>query len=80
MKQILFILFSFFLCLKIAEAQSPTYADIPGPGNVLVVYKTPIDTSDSLGIISEQVKNYYVNARNIPAGNICPSQNFFISN
>jgi hypothetical protein len=66
MKHLILFSFFFILCCSIAEAQTPTYAGIPGPENVLVVYKIPNDTTDTLGVISEQVKNYYVNARNIP--------------
>jgi uncharacterized protein (TIGR03790 family) len=71
MKNLLF-LFSilFILCISFADAQSPTDAGIPESQHVLVVYKQPIDENDSLGLVSEAVKNYYVSARNIPSSNI----------
>ncbi|NCS89222.1 MAG: hypothetical protein GW789_10840 [Ignavibacteria bacterium] len=61
MKQ--FLLFSFlcFLCYTLAEAQ--TYANIPGPENVLLVYNLNSGVSDS-------VKIYYRDVRGIPASNI----------
>jgi hypothetical protein len=43
-------------------AQTPTYANIAGPENVLVVYKS----RDS---VSTAIANYYMSARNIPAEN-----------
>jgi len=61
MKHFSFLCFFFLLCFNIAEAQ--TYANIPGPENVLVVY-------DSLNQVSIDIKDYYQNARNIPASNI----------
>lgn len=63
MKQFLIVILALvFYCNKIA---AQTYANIAGPENVLVVYNTNSDTS-------QYVKNYYVNARNIPGSNICP--------
>jgi len=65
----LFVLFFFFLLYyNVTEAQ--TYANIPGPENVLVVYKVPTSFQDTLGRISDSVKTYYVNARGIPAVNV----------
>jgi len=63
--KLFFQLFS-VLALYIMSAnaqQPPTYADPPGPENVLVVYNTLSDTS-------ELIKNYYITARNIPAVNV----------
>ena len=68
MKQALLLLFSFLLYCNIAKAQ--TYAGSPGPENVLVVYKAKENPQDTLGMISDSIKNYYVNARQIPAVNI----------
>ena len=68
MKHFLFSILFLFLCFNVAEAQTPP--NIPGPENVLVVYKVPVDTTDSLGMISVAIKNYYVNARNIPGSNV----------
>ena len=50
--------FCFFslLCYNIAIAQTPTFADPPGPEHVLVVYNGNSTLSDS-------VKEYYKNAR-----------------
>ena len=59
MKKLYFFIVSLFLCYNIAEAQTPTYASVPGPENVLVVYNSLSDTS-------KLVKYYYVNARGIP--------------
>ena len=64
MKHILLLCFFFLLCYNVIEAQ--TYANIPGPENVLVVYKVPTSFQDTLGRISDSVKTYYVNARGIP--------------
>lgn len=61
MKHLLFLSLFLFLCSIIAVAQTPP--NIPGPENVLVVYNSNSDTS----IL---IKNYYVNARNIPGKNI----------
>lgn len=61
-KFLLFILF-LLLCNKLTEAQIPTFADPPGPEHVLVVYNGQSDTSGF-------VKDYYVDARNIPAINV----------
>ncbi len=63
---LIFVLF-FILYCNITEAQ--TYANIAGPENVLVVYNS---INDSLGWISDSVKTYYQNVRNIPSVNICP--------
>ncbi|MDP2304170.1 MAG: hypothetical protein Q8N03_17310 [Ignavibacteria bacterium] len=57
-----------FLCISNTKAQ--TNANIAGPENVLVVYKTPEDSTDQIGIISQNVMLYYKNARGIPASNI----------
>lgn len=55
-----FIVFCFFflLCYSLAEAQ--TNANIPGPENVLVVYRAPVDESDTL---SKAIMEYYVSAK-----------------
>lgn len=45
--------------------QEPTYANLPLPSEILIVYNTNIDSS-------EMVANYYRQARNIPAINLCP--------
>ncbi len=68
MKHLLIFCFFFLLCNNLAKAQ--TYANTPGPENVLVVYKEPSDDQDSLGFVSRAVKNYYLAARGIPAGNV----------
>ncbi|NCQ18358.1 MAG: hypothetical protein COZ80_00650 [Ignavibacteria bacterium CG_4_8_14_3_um_filter_37_9] len=65
MKHVLLFCFFFFLCLNIVEAQ--TNANIAGTENVLVVYRGPVNESDT---ISQGVKNYYQNAHNIPNKNI----------
>jgi parallel beta-helix repeat protein len=71
MKQFFTILFLFFLCNYIAEAQqTPTFADPPGPEHVLVVYKQPTGSTDTLGFVSDSVKEYYKDARQIPESNI----------
>ncbi len=59
-----------FLCASYSNAQTPTYAGIPGQENVLVVYKQPTSLQDTLGLISDSVKEYYRLARNIPAANV----------
>jgi hypothetical protein len=61
MKNFLYLCLFFLLCYNIAEAQ--TNVNIPGPENVLVVYNKNVALSDS-------IKNYYKNARNIPESNI----------
>jgi len=63
MKLSLLSLVLIILYTVIIEAQEPTYANVPGPENVLVVYNADSDTS----IL---VKNYYRDSRNIPAVNI----------
>lgn len=78
MKHFIVFSFLFILCLNVAEAQ--TNANIAGPENVLVVYKQPSDQNDSLGLVSQTVKNYYVNARNIPSSNIVPLNNLISHN
>ncbi len=62
MKHLFVSIFFFLLCYTVTEAQ-PTYANIPGPENVLVVY-------NSLDQTSIDVKDYYKAARNIPAVNV----------
>ncbi|MCZ7611741.1 MAG: hypothetical protein M5U17_16485, partial [Ignavibacterium sp.] len=71
MKNLLHFCFFSFLCYNIAIAQTPTFADPPGPEHVLVVYKHPFDQNDSLGLVSQAVKNYYQERRGIPESNIC---------
>lgn len=68
MKNLFAFLITFLTCISSVWAQ--TNANIPGPENVLVVYKMPSDTTDSLGYVSEAIKNYYVDSRDIPASNI----------
>jgi len=46
-------------------AQDPTYANLPLPSEILVVYNANIENS-------EIAANYYQQARNIPAINLCP--------
>jgi len=46
--------------------QVPTYQNIPSPENVLVVYKFQENSLDTIGIVSNLVKNYYLSQRNIP--------------
>ena len=65
MKYFVTFLFIALLCQNSAEAQTPTYAGVPGPENVLVVY-------NSQHQISIDVKNYYQLKRGIPESNICP--------
>lgn len=64
-----FLLLS-FLCATYSQTQTPTFAGIPGPENVLVVYKQPTNPQDTLGMISDSIKEYYRIARNIPSENI----------
>lgn len=73
----LLLLFSilFLISINIAEAQTPTDAGIPDANHVLVVYKHPTDPNDSLGLISQAVKNYYQEKRGIPQSNIVPLLN-----
>jgi len=70
MKLLFFFLLTFLLITVVSELKAQTYADLPGPENVLVVYKQPVDDQDTLGLISEAVKDYYKTARNIPVSNI----------
>jgi hypothetical protein len=69
-----FLLFSLFfiLCMNIAEAQ--TNAGIPDASTVLVVYREPVDLNDSLGIMLEEIKDYYQLRRGIPETNILSLQ------
>jgi len=70
MKNSLLFLSLFIFCTISTVAQTPTFADPPGPEHVLVVYKQPTDDTDTLGNVSEDVMEYYVSARNIPGTNI----------
>ena len=70
MKYFISILFIVFLWQNLTEAQTPTYVGLPGPANVLVVYKAKENPQDTLGMISDSVKNYYKDSRNIPSENI----------
>lgn len=73
MKNFLFFALLLLFCNNFIEAQQiPTNAGIPRPENVLVVYKVQSDPVDTLGAISDSVKEYYRLARGIPAVNICP--------
>ncbi|HQF42834.1 MAG TPA: hypothetical protein PK073_07950, partial [Ignavibacteriaceae bacterium] len=60
-----FIFITFFILLFFNAIDAQTNANISGPENVLVVYNTNSDISDS-------VMQYYVNARGIPTSNIVP--------
>jgi len=63
MKKFLYFLIILLLCFKIAEVHAQTYANMPGPENVLVVYNLNSSVSDS-------VANYYLSARGIQESNI----------
>lgn len=67
---LLFVLLLFYLSNFIEAQQLPTYGGIPGPENVLVVYKVQSGPTDTLGAVSDLVKEYYRLARSIPAENI----------
>lgn len=67
MKNSLLILFVFSFCALRNVAQ--TNATVPGPENVLVVYKSP-DPSNPADTISRAVMRYYQQVRGIPAENI----------
>ncbi|MCL6494340.1 MAG: hypothetical protein K6T54_06105 [Ignavibacterium sp.] len=41
MKKVLYFAVLYLLCFNLAELQAQTYANVPGPENVLVVYKLP---------------------------------------
>ncbi|MCZ7611750.1 MAG: hypothetical protein M5U17_16530 [Ignavibacterium sp.] len=69
MKNSLLFLSLFIFCTISAVAQTPTFADPPGPEHVLVVYKVP-DPNNPADTISRAVKDYYVDARNIPDYNV----------
>jgi len=45
--------------------QEETYANLPVPSEILIVYNANVDSSES-------VANYYQEARNIPSLNLCP--------
>lgn len=66
-----YLLFSliFVCCVTNIVAQTPTFADPPGPEHVLVVYKVP-DPEDPADTISFATMNYYKDARQIPDMNI----------
>ena len=51
---------------KFVWMYTPAYAGLPGPENVLIVYKKPIDENDTLGLISQVIKDYYQQSRGIP--------------
>jgi len=70
MKHFLLLCLLLLVCYNITDAQTPTFADPPGPEHVLVVYKTPSDGNDTLGLVSEAVKDYYQLKRGIPNSNI----------
>ncbi|MCK6615818.1 MAG: hypothetical protein L6Q47_16405 [Ignavibacteriaceae bacterium] len=63
MKKLLISLMLIHSCYYLTKAQ--TYASVPGPENVLVVY-------NMYSALSDSVKDYYINARNIPASNVVP--------
>jgi hypothetical protein len=58
MKQFYLALFFSLLCFYKVDAQ--TYAGIPGPENVLVVW------TDTTRSASDSIKEYYKNERGIP--------------
>lgn len=66
MRQFLFVTVLSLLCFEIADVLAQTNATIPGPENVLVVYRLP-DPNDQADTISRAIKDYYVNARGIPS-------------
>lgn len=70
MKNSLLFLSFFILCTISTVAQTPTFADPPGPEHVLVVYKVP-DPNNAADTISRAVKDYYKLRRGIPESNIC---------
>ncbi|GAB4294315.1 MAG: hypothetical protein Kow0098_15830 [Ignavibacteriaceae bacterium] len=61
MKQVLCFAVLFLLCFNIAEVQAQTYANVPGPENVLVVYKLP-DPTNPADTVSKAVMEYYIAA------------------
>lgn len=69
MKQFLLVIVLFIPCFMIGEVQAQTYANIPLPENVLVVYKLP-DPNNEADTLSRAVKDYYKTARGIPVSNI----------
>jgi uncharacterized protein (TIGR03790 family) len=71
MRYFITVLFIALLCQKLMEAQTKTYTGLPGPENVLVVYKIP-NPNDPADTISRAVKDYYKEARSIPDINIFP--------
>ena len=52
MKYFVTFLFIALLCQNSAEAQTPTYAGLPGPENVLVVYKIKENQQNTLGFFT----------------------------
>lgn len=72
MKNFLRLSILLVLCCNIIEAQ--TNAGIPDASTVLVVYREPVDENDTLGIISEAIKDYYQLRRGIPETNILSLQ------
>ena len=52
------------------SSQTATDLNYPEPKHVLVVYKTPSSQSDSIGLISKDVKDYYINKYDIPSQNV----------
>ena len=64
----IFLFFVLFYCAANSiHSQEPTNAGIPDASTVLVVYRLPIDESDTL---SQAIMEYYKNARGIPASNL----------
>ncbi len=61
MKNFSLLIFLLSFWFNITEAQ--TNAGIPDASTVLVVYRVPVDESDTL---SQSIMQYYVNARGIP--------------
>ncbi|MBV6418876.1 MAG: hypothetical protein DAHOPDDO_00086 [Ignavibacteriaceae bacterium] len=59
---------SFLLYINVADAQP----NLPDSSHVLVVYKVPTSPTDTLGMLSDSVMQYYVSARGIPITNIVP--------
>lgn len=60
------IIFSLFFVLYFGISKAQTNANIPGPENVLVVYRLP-DQDNPADTISRAIKDYYINARGIPS-------------
>ena len=71
----LLLLFSIIFLLYISYVEAQT--NIPDSSHVLVVYKAPTSENDTLGLISEAVKDYYQLRRGIPESNIVALNSLF---